>query len=81
MAEITVTTKLPLTSGKEATLTLEDGVVEIKTPASFSMPKVHIEDLRSAVAHLAEAQRRVDAGPGEAGFVRPGDETEDVGIG
>lgn len=55
MPEITVTTKLPLTSGKEATLKLEDGVVEIKTPASFSLPKTTLTDLRVALEELEAA--------------------------
>lgn len=69
MAEITVKTKVPLTSGKEATFTLQDGVVEIVSPVSFKTPKVELGELQSAVAHLVEAQRRVNAGPGEAGYV------------
>lgn len=70
MAEITVKAKLPLTSGKEVTLTLEDGEVKIETPVSLRVPKVKLGDLQSAVAHLVEAERRVSAGPGEAGFVK-----------
>lgn len=82
MAEIKVTTKLPLTSGKEATLTLEDGVVEIRTPVSFSLPKAKLGDLQAAVAELAGHQpMQIDAEPVDPWILnsdpRPGDETED----
>lgn len=55
--EITVKLKVPLTSGKEATLTLEGDEVEIKAPPSFGYPKVKLDDLQTAVAQLSEERR------------------------
>ena len=52
--EITVKVKVPTTSGKEATLTLEGDEVEIRTPASWGYPKVKLDDLRAAVGELSE---------------------------
>lgn len=54
-AEITVKTKVSLTSGKEATFTLEDGAVEIVTPVSFKTPKITLVDLRTALEDLEAA--------------------------
>ncbi|HEU4735502.1 MAG TPA: hypothetical protein VFS48_00545 [Solirubrobacterales bacterium] len=55
-AEITVKTKVPLTSGKEATFTLEDGAVEMTLPVSFSRPKIALVDLRTALEELEAAE-------------------------
>ena len=54
-AEITVKTKVPLTSGKEATFTLEVGAVEMTLPISFSRPKITLVDLRTALEELEAA--------------------------
>lgn len=59
MQEITVKTKLPLTSGKEATLTLQGDEVEITMPVSFRRPTVRLVDLAEATAELRDAQERV----------------------
>ena len=56
MAEVTVETTLPLSSGKEAKLTLKDGEVEMRWPVSFKTPTAKLEDLRVALEELEAAQ-------------------------
>lgn len=51
--EKTVSVKVPLTNGKEATLTLEGSEVEIKTPAGFKWPKAELVSLRAALDELS----------------------------
>lgn len=60
-AEVTVKAevKVPLTTGKEATLTLEDDQVVIKTPVSFKLPTMKLADLEAAVGELGAARARV----------------------
>ncbi|HYQ12170.1 MAG TPA: hypothetical protein VEP94_01875 [Solirubrobacterales bacterium] len=56
MIEITAETKLPLTSGKEATLKLKDGTVSFSMPASFKTPMATLADLRVALEELEAAE-------------------------
>lgn len=56
MAKVTVETKLPLTSGKEADLKLEDGAVTFKFPVSWDRPSVSLVDLRVALEELEAAE-------------------------
>ena len=51
--EIIVKVKLPLASGKDATLTREGDEVRIDMPVGFKVPKVKLDDLSNAVAELA----------------------------
>lgn len=52
MAKVTVETKLPLTNGKEADLTLENGEVRFKFPVSWDRPTATLADLRAALDEL-----------------------------
>lgn len=56
MPEITVKTKVPLTSGKEATFTLEDGEVAMSLPVSWRTPTFTLTDLRVALEELEAGQ-------------------------
>ena len=56
MIEITAETKLPLTSGKEATLKLKVGAVSFSMPASFKTPTATLADLRVALEELEAIQ-------------------------
>ncbi len=55
MAKVTVETKLPLTNGKEADLTLENGEVRFKFPVSWDRPTATLADLRVALGELEAA--------------------------
>ena len=50
--EVTIKTKVPLTSGKEAELTLVDGAVSMRMPVSWNRPEFKLEDLRLALEEL-----------------------------
>lgn len=60
--ETTIKTKVPLTSGKMATFTLEGGEVRVLMPVSFTATKFDLDTLKEKVDELVEARNRVAAG-------------------
>ncbi len=66
MAKITAETKVPLTSGKEATFKLEDGKVSMSLPVSWKTPTFTLDALQTALADLevplVETEKKVERG-------------------